>query len=870
MSRTFALFARVVLGSCLSVIPVGLTWSVEPPAVKATSLGGLTSYTAPSGDVFHAIGLRAKDLPAVKTARHHVVLIDTSASQFGEHRTHGQGVLQAFLRELPAADKVMLFAVDVQAERLTTEFVAANSAAVNDALAQLRQRTPLGATDMQAALSAALTAIPQDAAGTVLYLGDGMSTVNLLSSQTLKAALSDLRERQIPVSSFAVGPRRDLRLLGAIAQHTGGSVAIDEGRESKTPASNVAEAGKLLARTATASVLYPETLEVPGADLKWVSEQPLPLRADRETLVLARGIVAKGSTVTATGQLAGEAVRLQWPVSELRAEQGTAFVATAFQMSEKDNGLIPFAGRDLFTTAWNEFDQRLQWLTNEGNVAIARNRPRDAERIAKAIQQLDPESAQAKMLLSGGPRPKVRTVSLKQDKDADAADAASQPAGDKPSSGSLLGGDEFKKDASTGKSLILEEVDRIRVLGEKLKLEVSQAIQQARALGGTEPDTAIILLKRANGTVQTTTDAPIDLRQQLTRQLQGVIADVRSQKDVAAQKEIGRQEQIAIQEAEKRLFEKARLEDEKLENLIDRVRTALHDGFHGKDEAFPEAEAAAEAAVQMAPNIGVSVAARVGAEAAYQLNQAFRLRNERANKFLAVLEQVELSHIPFPDEPPVLFPKPQVWKDLTERRRQYASVDLHKSSPAERRIAAELDQPTDIAFSDTPLSDVVIYWAEYHNIPIILDQEALNDEAIPLDSPVTRTLTGVKLRSALKIVLQPLKLSYVIEDEVMKITTATKEAEKLQTRVYPVGDLVVILLPMQGGGQGGGQQQQGGGGGFGGGQQQGGGGGFGGGGGGNGGGFFNVPVNPFQRNAPAAPAFNNGKVDAAKKKLNAR
>lgn len=129
---------------------------------------------------------------------------------------------------------------------------------------------------------------------------------------------------------------------------------------------------------------------------------------------------------------------------------------------------------------------------------------------------------------------------------------------------------------------------------------------------------------------------------------------------------------------------------------------------------------------------------------------AFRLRNLRAEKFLKTLEQVELSHVPFPDEPPVLFPAPEVWKALSERRKQYASVDLHKSSKAEDRIAAELDKQTDVDFQDQPLTDVVTFLADFHNIPIIIDNEALTEEGIAPDTPVTRTLTGVKLRSALE------------------------------------------------------------------------------------------------------------------------
>ena len=50
----------------------------------------------------------------------------------------------------------------------------------------------------------------------------------------------------------------------------------------------------------------------------------------------------------------------------------------------------------------------------------------------------------------------------------------------------------------------------------------------------------------------------------------------------------------------------------------------------------------------------------------------------------------------------------------------------------------------------------------------------------------------MKLRNMLKLLLEqlPTPLTYVVEDEVMKITTVEKANEKLQIRMYPVGDLV--------------------------------------------------------------------------------
>jgi len=110
---------------------------------------------------------------------------------------------------------------------------------------------------------------------------------------------------------------------------------------------------------------------------------------------------------------------------------------------------------------------------------------------------------------------------------------------------------------------------------------------------------------------------------------------------------------------------------------------------------------------------------------------------------------------------------------------------------------------------------------------------------------VTRNLSGVSLRSALRLMLKDLDLTYVIRDEVLLITTPEEANAKLVTKVYPVADLVLPINSgagsnpfMLGGGMGG---QGGFGGGLGGGMGGGGfGGGFGGGGmgGGMGGGGF--------------------------------
>ena len=101
---------------------------------------------------------------------------------------------------------------------------------------------------------------------------------------------------------------------------------------------------------------------------------------------------------------------------------------------------------------------------------------------------------------------------------------------------------------------------------------------------------------------------------------------------------------------------------------------------------------------------------------------------------------------------------------------------FQESSKFFARIEAEMEKQSEIDFVDRPLSDVVQFLADYHNIPIIIDVEALTEAKIKTDTPITRTLNGVKFESALDIMLSPLKLDYVITNEVMMITT-TKQAE---------------------------------------------------------------------------------------------
>ena len=169
------------------------------------------------------------------------------------------------------------------------------------------------------------------------------------------------------------------------------------------------------------------------------------------------------------------------------------------------------------------------------------------------------------------------------------------------------------------------------------------------------------------------------------------------------------------------------------------------------------------------------------------------------------LYAVDLSSIAFNDNQPIVYSNAELWKELTAARKErWGSKDMKLRSPAEKRIEAALKSPTQLEFAETPLSDVIDYLKDYHQIEIQLDKKAMDEAGIGSETPVTKNLKGVSLKSALRLMLRDLGLTYVIQDEVLLITTQDVAETKVTARVYSVADLVIpVRTPNFAGGFGG-------------------------------------------------------------------
>ena len=813
---------------------------------SATEPGSLfvRSYAAPDGEVYSSLSLSIDAVEAQQTPHDHVILVDTSASQAGEHRTQSFAVLRELLQGLPATDRVAVQAIDISSAAMTDGMVSP-AAASAQALPRLESRFPAGATDLASALELAMQSFEGDRAKSIIYIGDGMSAADLIETEQFRSLTTRLRDAHIPVHSFAVGPSIDGQTVGVLAHQTGGRAFIDNYRvEGEVLAAHI---GADLAKAATAPVIYPSQL---NSDVALIPATPLPLRADRTTVYLA-----KGATEGADLDLTAGGEQLHWNIPVAASKTGNTFLMHQYNAAASNEGLSnALAGDELIAAAQQGFEDSVTQLENKGRVATNRGDLKAASEIGFAIRSIDPENVVAVAFIDAEAETEIVQVGADDaaavaDDTADTTDAAADTTDATVDSDPAL---EGRDDAPVLGPLAAESARRA-ARSAQLRLQLDQAKEASNQAVKLDAVQAMEILDEMRGALKAATDIDAEDRDKMLRDLSAFRQVMSSKAAVQRTRELALAEEQRRAEAISELIEHADLLDARMEQLVDRVRGLMLEFDEGNDDAALNAEDVGRQISNLSPGNPLGMATTTVAEAAWQLRQAERLRSLRADKFLQTLYSVEKSHVPFPDDLAVVYPDPVFWERITRDRKKWNSVDLHKNNPNEQRIYEMLDTTVELEFIGTELGTAIKHIADTYQIAIIPDTTEIENIGVDLETDtVDLVIAGVTLRSALKLMLERLELTYIIEDEVMKITSRDYAANALQTRVYPVADLVIPvqpIIPSIGGGLNGqqGQQQNG----FGGGQQGGFGGGQGFGGQGGQGGFFSIPSEAVRIEIPA-------------------
>ncbi len=120
-------------------------------------------------------------------------------------------------------------------------------------------------------------------------------------------------------------------------------------------------------------------------------------------------------------------------------------------------------------------------------------------------------------------------------------------------------------------------------------------------------------------------------------------------------------------------------------------------------------------------------------------------------------------------------------------------ISFNNRNPIERAIEHKLNLPIHVTFRDATLQKAIDDLKMLTGVNIVPDYAALKDAGISLDSRLSMPAEGISLKSALNILLKQVRLTYLIKDEVLQITTHEEAQGKTKQVTYPVADLVIPI-----------------------------------------------------------------------------
>jgi len=228
--------------------------------------------------------------------------------------------------------------------------------------------------------------------------------------------------------------------------------------------------------------------------------------------------------------------------------------------------------------------------------------------------------------------------------------------------------------------------------------------------------------------------------------------------------------------------------NQQLARMVDQFNTLLN------QQRFPEAMILAKQAQELDGQNPVVQNMVWKAQFAQRFSFNASLQERKQSNYLKTMDSTEESAIPFDDRNPIEFPDTREWTEMRDRRGRLNQDRRHRHTESELAIKKALQTQVDVNFTNKPLGVVIHTLAQVAGINVFLDPQGLQAEGVNTDTPVTINLNQpIKLESALNLILHKLRLSYVIQDEVLQITSEQTRDADVYSHVYGVADLVIPI-----------------------------------------------------------------------------
>jgi general secretion pathway protein D len=342
--------------------------------------------------------------------------------------------------------------------------------------------------------------------------------------------------------------------------------------------------------------------------------------------------------------------------------------------------------------------------------------------------------------------------------------------------------------AGRAPSMADEAAARQQVLARQVAADLAHKESSARAMRDTDPKGALAALEEARKKVESS-GLDSTTRDQLLRRVDRAIAETKQfMEQNRPQLEAAAKNNRIRQDVERQQKTKVEV-GEKLALLIDEFNKLMD------EQEYEKAEVVAKRAAELDPDNPVVVQVLWQAKFVRRFTNAKNIADQKEEGFVAALGEVDKADIPFAgDKNPLMFGDAKDWQKLTKSRAKYMADHRRQRSEREIDIEKKLRTPVSLQFTRAPLSKVLENLAKLAEVNLHLDPQGMAEEGVTSDTPVTIELRNeIMLKSALNLILEPLHLSYVIKDEVLKITSEQMRDGQVYRVTYNVADLVVPI-----------------------------------------------------------------------------
>jgi general secretion pathway protein D len=329
----------------------------------------------------------------------------------------------------------------------------------------------------------------------------------------------------------------------------------------------------------------------------------------------------------------------------------------------------------------------------------------------------------------------------------------------------------------------IDQVDEQRQIAlDKLRTEVRNAEFRAERLAGTNPEAALEMIDKAQSSVERSgLAAPMtaQLLKSLAKSRESIEYNRKINEPRIAQEKRNEEVRSAVK---RDTANKVRIEQDFAEK-VDKYNELL------KQKRFDEAIVLAKEARLLQPENPVSEVMVLKAKFAKQEDFNKNLKERKDDLFTEQLNDVDKAALGYVE----FIEYPKNWKELTKRRDHLKRPGSRTPSSEELKIERSLSRDVSLHFENAPLAEVIKRLASLAEVNIVLDPSGLEDEGITTNTSVSINIDGIRLKSALNLLLEPLRLGYTIKDDVLKVTSRMKQQGELLTVNYSVADLVVPI-----------------------------------------------------------------------------